>query len=130
MITTPLKTFKLLSNLKTASHAIVLTSHMLSFVTNVKRNVLERQGRKNQTNRQSQSVSPTHSATTMPTIKSRRTLRVYGNAEFQIFPLLQMGSQDTNSRRNYDKRFLQKFKTKLNFNQKLTLEKFRRNLPL
>ena len=33
-------------------------------------------------------------------------LRVCGNGEFQTFPLLKMGSQDTNLRRSYEKRFL------------------------
>ena len=47
-------------------------------------------------------------------------LRVCGKNEFQIFPLFQMGSQDTNLRRSYEKRFFQKFKTELNFDEKLT----------
>ena len=41
-------------------------------------------------------------------------LRVCSNREFGIFPLLQMHSQDTNLRRSYERRFQQKFKTKLN----------------
>ena len=63
-------------------------------------------------------------------LKVEGHLRVCGNAEFQIFPLLQMRSQDTNLRRSYETRFQQIFKTKLNYNEKLTLEKFTRNLPL
>ena len=41
-------------------------------------------------------------------------LRVCGNEEFRIFPLLRMRSQDINLRRSYETRFEQKFKTKLN----------------
>ena len=42
-----------------------------------------------------------------------------------------MRSQDTNLRRSYVTRFQQKFKTKLiNYDEKLSLEKFTRNLPL
>ena len=46
-------------------------------------------------------------------LKAKGHLRLCGNGEFQIFPFLQMGSQDTNLRKSYEKRFLQKFKTKL-----------------
>ena len=45
-------------------------------------------------------------------LKTERHLRVCGNGEFRIFPLLQMRSQDTNLRRS--SRFQQKFKAKLN----------------
>ena len=47
-------------------------------------------------------------------LKVEEHLRVCGNSEFQIFPLLQMRSQDTNLTRSYETRFLQKFKAKLN----------------
>ena len=47
-------------------------------------------------------------------LKVEGHLRVCGNGEFRIFPLLQMRSQDTNLRRSYETRFQQKFKTKLN----------------
>ena len=47
-------------------------------------------------------------------LKVEGHLRVCGNKEFQIFPLLQMHSQDTNLRRRYETRLQQKFKTKLN----------------
>ena len=47
-------------------------------------------------------------------LKVKGHLRVSGNGEFQIFPLLQIRSQDTNLRRSYEARFQQKFKTKLN----------------
>ena len=47
-------------------------------------------------------------------LKLEGLLRVCGKGEFQIFPLLQMRSQDTNLRRSYETRFQQKFKTKLN----------------
>ena len=47
-------------------------------------------------------------------LKVEGHLRVCGNGEFQIFPLSQMRSQDTNLRRSYETRFHQKFKTKLN----------------
>ena len=76
MITKPLKTFKLLLNWKTSSDAIVLIWYMSSSVTNVRRNILERQGKGKLTKRQSQSASPTHSATTIPTI-----LKVEGHLE-------------------------------------------------
>ena len=63
-------------------------------------------------------------------LKIKEHLRVCGNGDFQIFPLLQMRAQDTNLIRSYETSFQQKFKTKLNHNEKLTLEKFTRNLPL
>ena len=47
-------------------------------------------------------------------LKVERHLRVYGNGEFLIFSLLQMRSQDTNLRQNYETRFQQKLATKLN----------------
>ena len=47
-------------------------------------------------------------------IVSSTHLRVCGNGEFWIFPLLQMPSKDTNLRQSYETRFQQKFKTKLN----------------
>ena len=47
-------------------------------------------------------------------LKVEGHLRVYGNGEIWIFPLLQMRSQDTNLRRSYEARFQQKFKAKLN----------------
>ena len=47
-------------------------------------------------------------------IVSSTHLRVCGNGEFSIFPLLQMPSKDTNLRQSYETRFQQKFKTKLN----------------
>ena len=47
-------------------------------------------------------------------IVSSTHLRVCGNCEFWIFPLLQMPSKDTNLRQSYETRFQQKFKTKLN----------------
>ena len=46
-------------------------------------------------------------------LKVETHLRVCGKGEFWIFPLLQMGSQDTNLRRSYETKFQQKFKTKL-----------------
>ena len=47
-------------------------------------------------------------------LKAEGHLRVCGSGEFQIFPLLQMRSHNTNLRRSYEKRFQQKFKRKLN----------------
>ena len=47
-------------------------------------------------------------------LKVEGHLRVCGNREFRIFPLLQIHSQDTNLGRSYVVRFQQKFKTKLN----------------
>ena len=46
--------------------------------------------------------------------KVEEHLRVCGNGTFQIFPLLQMHSQNTNLWHSYETRFQQKFKTKLN----------------
>ena len=46
-------------------------------------------------------------------LKVEGHLRVCGNREIRIFPLLQMRSQDTNLRRSYETTFQQKFKTKL-----------------
>ena len=47
-------------------------------------------------------------------LKVEGHLKVCGNREFWIFPLLQMHSQDTNLRLSYETRFQQKFKAKLN----------------
>ena len=47
-------------------------------------------------------------------LKVEGHLRVCGNGEFRLFPLLQMRSQDTNLRRSYGTRFQRKFKAKLN----------------
>ena len=47
-------------------------------------------------------------------LKVEGHLKVCGNGEFQIFPFLQMRSQDTNLRRGYETRFQQKSKTNLN----------------
>ena len=47
-------------------------------------------------------------------LKVEGHLRVCSNREFWIFPLLQMHSKDTNLSRSYERRFQQKFKTKLN----------------
>ena len=47
-------------------------------------------------------------------LKVEGHLRVCGNREFGIFPLLQTHSQDTYLRRSYERRFQQKFKTILN----------------
>ena len=46
-------------------------------------------------------------------LKVEGHLRVCGNGDFRIFPLLQMRSQDTNLRRSYETRLQQKFKAKL-----------------
>ena len=58
-------------------------------------------------------------------LKVEGHLRVCGNGEFRIFPLLQMRSQDTNLSRSYETRFQRKFKTKLN---KLWWETYARKL--
>ena len=47
-------------------------------------------------------------------LKVQGHLRVCGNGEIRIFPLLQKHSQDTNLRQSFETRFQQKFKTKLN----------------
>ena len=57
-------------------------------------------------------------------LKVEGHLRVRGSREFRIFSLLQMRSQDTHLGRSYETRFQQKLKTKLNYDEKLTLEKF------
>ena len=43
-------------------------------------------------------------------LKVEGHLRVWGNGEFRIFPLLQKRSQDTNLRQSYETRFQQKLK--------------------
>ena len=64
-------------------------------------------------------------------LKVEGHLRVCGNGEIRIVPLLQMSSQDTNLRRSYETRFQRKFKTnKINYYEKLTPENFTRNLQL
>ena len=57
-------------------------------------------------------------------LKVEGHLRVRGSGEFRIFSLLQMRSQDTHLGRSYETRFQQKLKTKLNYDEKFTLEKF------
>ena len=47
-------------------------------------------------------------------LKVEGHLKACGHGEFRIFPLLQMRSQDTNLRQNYETRFQQKLETKLN----------------
>ena len=47
-------------------------------------------------------------------LKVEEHLRVCGNEEFLVFPLLQIRSQDTILTRSYETRFQQKFETKLN----------------
>ena len=47
-------------------------------------------------------------------LKVEEHLRVCGNEEFRVFPLLQIRSQDPNLTRSYETRFQQKFETKLN----------------
>ena len=66
-----------LLNWKPPSHAIVLTSYMSSSVTHVRRNVMEKQGKEKLTKKQSQSqsISPTHLASIIPTIKSQKTFK-------------------------------------------------------
>ena len=43
-------------------------------------------------------------------LKVEGHLRLYGNGEFRIFPLLQMRSQDINLRQSYETRFQQNSK--------------------
>ena len=57
-------------------------------------------------------------------LKVEGHLRVRGSGEFRIFSLLQMRSHDAHLGRSYETRFQQKLKTKLNYDEKLTLEKF------
>ena len=47
-------------------------------------------------------------------LKVEGHLRVRGNEEFRIFPLLQMHLQNTDLLPSYERRFQQKLKTKLN----------------
>ena len=68
-------------------------------MTNVRRNILERQ-RKERLNRNRirfrDRIRVYGQHIRQPTIKSQEHLRVCGNGEFEIFPLLQMRSQDKN----------------------------------
>ena len=87
---------------------------MLPSVTNVRRNILERREGKTKL-RDRVRVYRQH--TWQPQyqqLKVEGHLRVCDSREFQIFPLLQMRSKDTNLRRSYETRFQQKFKIKLN----------------
>ena len=47
-------------------------------------------------------------------LKKEEYLRMCGKYDFKIFPLLQMRSNDTNLRRNYEKRFQISLKSKVN----------------
>ena len=47
-------------------------------------------------------------------LKAKEHLKVCGNGEFWIFPLLQIRSQNTHLKWSYETRFRQKFKTKPN----------------
>ena len=64
-------------------------------------------------------------------LKVEGHLRVCDNVEFRIFSLLQMRSQDTNlseaMKRGSNKNSKQ---NQINYDEKLTLEKFTKNLPL
>ena len=64
-------------------------------------------------------------------LKVEGHLRACDNVEFRIFSLLQMRSQDTNlseaMKRGSSKNSKQ---NQINYDEKLTLEKFTKNLPL
>ena len=111
MITTPLKTFELLLNGKTASYAILLTLYVIICDTCKEEYIGETgEGKTKLGDR----VRVYRQHIRQPQLKVEGHLRVCGNGKFRIFPLLQMGSQDTNLRRSYETRFQQKSKTKLN----------------
>ena len=114
MITTPLKSFKLLLNWKTVPHPIVLTLYVVIFGT-CKEEYIGETGEGKTKLRDRVRVYRQHIRQPQyQQLKVEGHLRVCGNGEFRIFPLLQMRSQDTNLRRSYETRFQQKFKTKLN----------------
>ena len=87
---------------------------MLPSVINIGRNILGRQGEGKTKLRDKARVSrqliwqSKHQQ-----LKVEGHLRVCGNGESQIFPLLQMRSKDTNLRQSYETRFQQIFKAKL-----------------
>ena len=88
---------------------------MYSLVTHVRKNILKRQ-KKEKPNPETESrVYCQHiQKPQYQLFKVEDDLRVFDNGTFQIFPLLQMHSQNTTLWRSYETRFQQKFKTKLN----------------
>ena len=86
---------------------------MLSSVTNVRRMIWRYRGRKNKLRDRVRVYRQHIRQPEYQQLKVEGHLRVSGNEEFQIFPLFQIRSQDTNLKRNYETRFKQKFKRKL-----------------
>ena len=109
------KTFKLLLNWNIASHATVLTVIHVVICDACKEQYIEETGEgktklKDRVREYRQHISQPQ----YQHLKVEGHLRVCGSGIFQIFPLLQMRSQDVNLRRSYEMRLKQKFKTKLN----------------
>ena len=115
MIVTLLKTFKLLLNWKIASHAAVLTVGYVVICGTCKDEYIGETGGGKTKLRGRVRAYPQHIRQPQyQQLKVEGHLRVCGSGKFQMFPLLQMHSQDTNLRRSYETRFQQKFKKKLN----------------
>ena len=115
MITTLLKTLKLLLNWKITSHATVLTVIYVVICGTCKEEYIEETGeRKTKLKDRVREYRQHIRQRQYQHLKAEGHLRVCGSGIFQIFPLLQMRSQDTNLRRSYEMRFQQKFNTKLN----------------
>ena len=62
--------------------------------------------------RQGQSIQTAHKTTRVSKIEEHK--RICGRDSFKIFPFLQMQSNDTNLRRDYETNFQTQYKTKLN----------------
>ena len=83
-------------------------------MTHVRRNILERRERKTKLSDRVRVYRQHIRQPQYQQLKVEGHLRICGNGEFRIFPLLQMRSEDTNLRRSYEARFQQKLRTKLN----------------
>ena len=87
---------------------------MLPSVINIGRNILGRQGEgKTKLRDKARVYRQLIWQSKQQQLKVEGHLRVCGNGESQIFPLLQMRSKDTHLRQSYETRFQQKFKAKL-----------------
>ena len=114
MITTLLKTFKLLLNWKIASHAIVFTLYVIICGTSKEEYIGEKGEGKTKVRDRVRVYCQRIRQQQYQQLKVETHLRACGNEEFRIFALLQMHLQYTNLRQSYETRLQQKFKTKFN----------------
>ena len=113
MITTPLKMFKLHLNWNTALPSFNLVYIVICYTC--KKEYIGETGEGKTEIRERVKVYCQHMRQPQyEQLKAKQHLRVCGNSEFWIFPLLQMRSQNTSLKWSCETRFRQKFKTKPN----------------